>query len=134
MMLVDLEAVRKNYVRVAEIDQLVESGNWNRVVAVAARYENEADEADDQLGRLSPKREETAASSNKCSSTGIPSSNSGSGNSSSLTAPSFIDSLASCEGSSGSISIETTDASSVYSNTTHENSMIKLLLLWMIPQ
>ena len=121
MMLVDLEAVSKDDIRVAEIDHLVESGNWDSVVVVAARYAHEADEVDDQLGRLSPKREETAASSNKCSSTGIPSSNSGSGNSSSLTAPSVIDSLASCEDSSGSVSVETADASSIYANTTQED-------------
>lgn len=37
--------------RAAEIDQLVETGNWDGVVAVAARYADEADEADEQLER-----------------------------------------------------------------------------------
>lgn len=121
MMSVDSEAVSEDDVRAAEIDQLVESGNWDGVVAVAARYADEADEADDQLGRLPTKREETTAGSNQGSSTGIPSSKSGSGNSSSLTAPSVVGSR---DGSGGSVSVETADASSVYSNTTREDSMM----------
>lgn len=35
--------------RAAELAELVESGNWDGVVAVAARYADEADEADEQL-------------------------------------------------------------------------------------
>lgn len=43
--------VDSDVARAAEIDQLVESGNWHGVVAVAARYVEEAEEADEQLQR-----------------------------------------------------------------------------------
>eukprot|EP00581_Thalassiosira_minuscula_P011605 CAMPEP_0183715174 /NCGR_PEP_ID=MMETSP0737-20130205/9512_1 /TAXON_ID=385413 /ORGANISM="Thalassiosira miniscula, Strain CCMP1093" /LENGTH=1373 /DNA_ID=CAMNT_0025944259 /DNA_START=219 /DNA_END=4340 /DNA_ORIENTATION=+ len=85
--------------RAAEIDQLVETGNWDGVVAVAARYADEADEADSEL------------SPNRSSKSGTRSTND--------TLKSSSRSHSS--GSGGSVSIETADASSVFSNTTRDS-------------
>jgi len=105
-------------VRAAEIDQLVETGNWDGVVAVAARYADEADEADDQLGLPMYTQPETSPSK--------PSGSKSSGSKSSGSKlPSLKDSISSsthdATKSAGSVSVETADASSVYSSTTRDS-------------
>jgi len=89
-------------IRAAEIDALVETGNWDGVVAVAARYADEADEADSQLGD-SPDRSKSKSASVAKTSFASHSTPTGSGS------------------SAGSVSVETADASSVYSNTTRDS-------------
>jgi len=94
-------------VRAAEIDQLVENGNWDGVVAVAARYADEADEADSQLGSpISDKLE--SSPSTKINN--------------SMTSRSDSTQTGTRSDSVGSVSVETADASSVNSNTTRDDS------------
>jgi len=92
--------------RAAEIDQLVENGNWDGVVAVAARYADEAEEADDQLGRPLSTHVEVGSKS--------------SGSKSTVSGVWTNDSVRS-DGSGGSVSVETADASSAHSNTTGDS-------------
>lgn len=84
------QTVDSDVARTAEIDKLVDSGNWDGVVAVAARYVEEAEEAEEELlrprhGSSPPTRIETAESD--------------------------VD----------SVSVETADASTAYSNTSRSD-------------
>ncbi|KAL3806911.1 hypothetical protein ACHAXA_008921 [Cyclostephanos tholiformis] len=85
-----VETTDSDVARAAEIDRLVESGNWDGVVAVAARYVEEADEADEQLKR--PLRR--------------------GGSPSSRIAESDVE----------SVSIETADESSAYTDSSREST------------
>jgi len=88
--------------RAREIDQLVETGNWDGVVAVAARYADEADEADDQLER--PLRSVVEGSPESVNESMI--------------------SKATSNGSVGSVSVESPggdDETSVFSKTTRDS-------------
>ena len=88
--------------RAREIDQLVETGNWDGVVAVAARYADEADEADDQLER--PLRSAVEGSPESVNESMV--------------------SKATSNGSVGSVSVESPggdDETSVFSKTTRDS-------------
>ena len=85
--------VDSDVARTAEIDKLVDSGNWDGVVAVAARYVEEAEEAEEEL--LRPRH----------------GSNSNSPPTRIETAESDVD----------SVSVETADASTAYSNTSRSD-------------
>jgi hypothetical protein len=98
-MSVDSATVDEDDARAAEIDQLVENGNWDGVVAVAARYAEEADEGSMHSKNNTPPR-----------------SREGSANGSANGSPE------SRHSSAGSVSVETADASSIYSNTTRDSA------------
>ena len=85
--------VDSDVARTAEIDKLVDSGNWDGVVAVAARYVEEAEEAEEELLR--------PHSGSKSNSPPI--------------------ALGSAESDMDSVSIETADASTTYSNTSRSD-------------
>lgn len=132
--------------KAAEIDGLVETGDWDGVVAVAARYAEEASEAESDLisrhsgrgYRTSSSGYPTSSSGYPTSSSGYPTSNSGatgsSGTVSGITAPdtrtdsahsSLLSKASSAEeedsraGSVGSVSVETADeTNSAYSSST----------------
>ena len=89
--------------RAMEIDQLVEDGNWDGVVAVAARYADEADEADESLGKPRSSHLDSVQSDN------------------SPTVSKTSSSLNRSHSTTGSVSVETADASSVASNTTRDS-------------
>lgn len=80
--------------------------SYQGVVAVAARYADEADEADSQLGDNPSSRVGSSQQTN-----------SRSNNSTSISTPTMSGSSASM----GSVSVETADASSIYSNTTRDS-------------
>ena len=88
--------------RAMEIDQLVEDGNWDGVVAVAARYADEADEADESLGKPRSSDRDSIQSDNSPGTVSKTSSQNKSH-------------------STGSVSVETADASSAASNTTRDS-------------
>lgn len=88
-----VRTVNSDVARTAEIDKLVDSGNWDGVVAVAARYVEEAEEAEEELLR--------PHSGSKSNSPPI--------------------ALGSAESDMDSVSIETADASTTYSNTSRSD-------------
>ena len=131
--------------KAAEIDGLVETGDWDGVVAVAARYAEEASEAESDLMSRHSRGYRTSSSGYPTSSSGYPTSSSGyptsssggatgsSGTVSGITNPdtrtdsahsSLLSKASSAEedsrpGSVGSVSVETADeTNSAYSNST----------------